>query len=399
MEYTIVKSDFFDDFKCSADKCKYHCCQEWRIDLNKHDYDKMRGLRGASKETQEKIKKYIIRNKNISDNQAYANIHYGKNGLCPFFDGLCTLQVEFGYNILCDICKIFPRTKLVATKHNSVEQHLTTGCEEVVKLLMNKPEGIQLKMETTTSGEIFKNANKVLNDVNPIQDYYWDIKIMCMNILQNRLLSMDDRMVHLGMALQEIDNINKSGDLSNLDSVINEFNSQSQSGFLADMLKDIPQHSDNVVMSMLSIIFLSKGDILFNKIKSNLNIRENDKTFSFDMDLYKKANETMFNIPDFKEYIWENFVINTFLNLMSPFALGDYSIFENYCFFANIYSLMKIYLAGYIGNEPTEDNLIMGMVCFSRIFLHTIPGRKLLAKQLKAFNTTTLAAATLMIKA
>ena len=105
-----VALDYFPEFKCLAEKCHYSCCYQWRVDINRPDYMKIKNLR-ASKEIRQIVDNEI---KRVKDNSTrfYAKMIMREDGNCPFLgkDRLCNLQKECGYNVLPEVCKNFPRS-------------------------------------------------------------------------------------------------------------------------------------------------------------------------------------------------------------------------------------------------------------------------------------------------
>ena len=78
-----VKPDFYDSFKCIADKCRHSCCIGWEIDIDEDSYDYYMGLEG---EIGEELRA------NIS-NQPEPHFCLCTDERCPFLEknGLCKL--------------------------------------------------------------------------------------------------------------------------------------------------------------------------------------------------------------------------------------------------------------------------------------------------------------------
>lgn len=95
--FKIIKTEYFDNFRCLMDKCKDNCCDEnWIISIDDETYNRYKNLniydfdKKISPETHTIIK---------------------KNGKCPFIleSGLCYWHKEFGEDYLSNTCKSYPR--------------------------------------------------------------------------------------------------------------------------------------------------------------------------------------------------------------------------------------------------------------------------------------------------
>lgn len=149
-----VKPDFYDDFKCIADKCNDSCCIGWEIDLDAQaieKYKKMNSLLG------EEIRSCITVSEDGS--QCFSLAEKEK---CPFLDrdNLCRLIKEQGEDILCDICKEHPR--FYNELFGVCECGLGLCCEEVCRLLLEggclfslvtEADGVETRAETAEEFE------------------------------------------------------------------------------------------------------------------------------------------------------------------------------------------------------------------------------------------------------
>lgn len=133
-----VRPDFYDNFKCIADKCHHSCCVGWEIDIDEDSYEYYMGIEG---ELGEELRR------NIS---AEPEPHFCLCGdeRCPFLEqsGLCKLINRLGEESLCDICTEHPRF------YNYIEEREEVGlglcCEEAVRLLLEGAGSLQLITET-----------------------------------------------------------------------------------------------------------------------------------------------------------------------------------------------------------------------------------------------------------
>ena len=116
--------DYYDDFKCIADKCPQTCCAGWQIEID-----------GDS------LKKY--RDKNIKTvDFKHECFCQDKEKRCKNLDenGLCKLILEYGEDILCDTCRLFPRH--IEEFENVREYSLSISCPKVSEYLLKRQEPV-----------------------------------------------------------------------------------------------------------------------------------------------------------------------------------------------------------------------------------------------------------------
>ena len=85
--------DYYEKFKCIADKCPKTCCGGWQIEIDEESLAAYKSM-GI-------------------DNVDYENeiFNYDEDKMCRNLreDGLCKLILKHGEGILCRTCATFPR--------------------------------------------------------------------------------------------------------------------------------------------------------------------------------------------------------------------------------------------------------------------------------------------------
>ena len=125
---TIVP-DYYNSFKCIADKCKNTCCVGWEIDID------------------EKSLARLKKHPEIANEIEYGETPHFKlltGERCPFLTekGLCSLIDIYGENILCDICRDHPRFRNYWS--DRVELGLGLVCEEAARIILQKKTPMKL---------------------------------------------------------------------------------------------------------------------------------------------------------------------------------------------------------------------------------------------------------------
>ena len=121
-----VKPDFYDDFKCIADKCRHSCCLGWEIDIDDESLRRFMAVDGEFGE-------YMRRNIELEPTPHFV---LGGDERCPFLreDGLCKMILTLGEDSICDICREHPR--FYNELPGRIEAGLGLCCEEAARLLL-----------------------------------------------------------------------------------------------------------------------------------------------------------------------------------------------------------------------------------------------------------------------
>lgn len=385
MKLNIIEPNYFKDFHCIGGECRNNCCHDWAILVNKKEYINTKNAK-KSKELQAICDSAFHRLKKSDNPGIYAEMRLKKDGTCQFLDddGLCMLQKECGYNILSNTCKQFPRINFqyMAT----AEQYLSTGCEEVVRLLMNMPDGIEL----TSGGEI--DHNKFNNQAFTIIDqerlssapfkYYWDIKTLVISIMKNRNYSVEDRLILLGIAFGHIDQLITANDGDKIPPYIDGLIAAcTDDRSMLEDLKDIEPKTELNAINFANIFAKitqakSISEEFAEKIKSAYGIvyelSEDGDQLSFTIDQKKVEKQLgfLFNMLSGREYILENFMLNSMLYLNLPFTNTSLSFWDSYIFFCMSYSVMMFMIAGNLTEKSYNSDIIEAFVIFSRCLFH-----------------------------
>ena len=99
-----IKPDFYDTFQCTADKCTFTCCQEWKIAVDEKTEEKWKNYPNPDQES-----KMLCESVTEKDDTRIIALNREKK--CPFLDDnrLCKLVTNYGEEILSKTCQTFPR--------------------------------------------------------------------------------------------------------------------------------------------------------------------------------------------------------------------------------------------------------------------------------------------------
>lgn len=135
-----IKPDFYDKFKCIAEKCTDNCCIGWEIDIDENALEKYNAIEGGFGE---ELKKKII-----TSDDGNKCFKLCENERCALLNenNLCKLIINCGEDYLCDICREHPR--FYEWFAGFTECGLGLCCEEACRLLLENEKPFSLLQES-----------------------------------------------------------------------------------------------------------------------------------------------------------------------------------------------------------------------------------------------------------
>lgn len=188
-----IKPDFYEEFKCIADKCTDSCCIGWEIVVDRETSEKYKNIKG---DFGEKIRANLVKDE---DNEICFKLD--ENERCPFLnkDKLCDIIINCGENALCGICREHPRF------YNEFSESLECGlglcCEEVCRLLLETDEPLEYVTEVVSERE--NSIDFYIDDEEYIELY--NLRSKMFEIL-NSDMNFDEKIIALKDMTEEIIN-------------------------------------------------------------------------------------------------------------------------------------------------------------------------------------------------
>ncbi|WP_294186241.1 flagellin lysine-N-methylase [uncultured Clostridium sp.] len=191
--------DYFDEFKCIADKCEDTCCAGWGIVIDDKSYEKYLSIKGKFGE--------VLRSKIVQDEGE--NVFILNGDRCSFLNdnNLCEIYSELGGENLCYTCRQYPR--YLEEFGNLREIGLSLSCPEAARIILSKSRIVNFKLS-----EIDEEVS-VYNDINPnIYINLMQCRKIIFDILQDRKIELIDRLILALIFVNEIQEKIDSNDIS-----------------------------------------------------------------------------------------------------------------------------------------------------------------------------------------
>ncbi len=161
----ILVPDYYNDFKCIADKCPHNCCIGWEIDIDEDTLELYKNIGGD-------FGKRLVGN--IAEGDC-PHFKLAEHDRCPFLNekGLCDIILELGDGALCDICADHPRYRNYFD--DRIEMGLGLCCPEVARLILMKQSKTYLRdidsgAKAAIGGERQKILDILQNREKPFSD-------------------------------------------------------------------------------------------------------------------------------------------------------------------------------------------------------------------------------------
>ncbi len=155
-----IKPHYFDDFKCTADKCLDTCCAGWQIMIDEESLEKYMNIPGS------------FGNRMLHSLNFQEGCFLQHKGRCSFLNekNLCDIVIELGEEYLCETCNRYPRH--IEEFEGLRELSLSISCPEAAKLVLGGKEKTLL-LETEDSKE------------DPLEDEFEDFDLLLFTKLED----------------------------------------------------------------------------------------------------------------------------------------------------------------------------------------------------------------------
>jgi len=344
----ILKISNYDKFKCTADKCRFTCCEGWDVSIDTDTYNKW-------KKENDKCD-YILNNVKIKKCGGKTEYFINKENheACSLLDkhGLCEVVKSHGEEYLSSTCHKFPRVENIF--EDKKELSLSCACPEVVEIISSITGKINM---------ISENDNNSKSDLLELK-----IREAVINIVQQENFLLEEKLIVSFQMLATIlddENFREDSLLEELEKYKNKEYIQE----LIDMYKEI-NFNINESVEEINYLFLdiiknykevSSFEILLKDISD---FAENIKIDSLSVkwhdykNLYEQYNELIENciVSDIvsscvSDDIYELTI--SFQMIIIEYLLVRYAVFLKYCMNKN--------------NEIDIQDIKDYIVAFSRI--------------------------------
>ena len=347
-------------FKCIGSACTDTCCAGWDINIDEDTYKKYTNCTGELKEL---VQGKFRENKNSDDYLNKGFMILKEHNKCPFLNEnlLCDIHGGVGEENLCITCKRFPRIYNIID--DIYEKSGLASCPEIcTKAFLNKDkmEFIEIEEDVDESAieirriidtEVFEGSDNLLQ-------YFWDIRINSINIMQNRNFSIEERLGILKSFYNKIEEYNNEKDFEGIEDILEEY---SEGNIDFDSLKTLDLNESNE-------FYLSLLDEELIKNIRSVRLKECVKEYKKEIlkvnDVVKQINDekSLLSLIEKYSYILENYLVNQIFKDLIPFHRVE-SLNLSINILIHSYKIIKAYIIGIaLSNKKINEDLIIRVI-------------------------------------
>ncbi len=143
--------DFYNQFKCIAEKCPDSCCKEWDVVVDDKSFEFYSALPDNS-----------IANNIVIDEDG-DRVFVMRNNACPFWNSekLCDIYKMYGEEHICETCKSFPRICQDYTEFS--EYLLSIACYEACRMIISSKDAFSVFTIEKTVNQTVEYSNDYMN--------------------------------------------------------------------------------------------------------------------------------------------------------------------------------------------------------------------------------------------
>lgn len=353
---TYLKTEFFDKFKCIADRCSHTCCGGWTIIVD-NDTALNYVYYGVDIVVQEEKNRCIL--------------PLDETGKCKLLDekGLCQLVKCYGDEMLSYTCKVFPRS--AAILGDVKELYLSNGCPAVLEFIYKLKKSMSFVMDDNTQEEILC--------YNVVESYEKD-RNQVIDLLQISELPLWMRFFLVYRYVWHIE----YDDVTKLDSIRNNYNSVEYILRLCegianvDLRKGASYEAKKYVFKLIFNTFYKKEDDKYvAAVKQYLEENDNDEYEQEYLEYEKFISEY--------DLFFENIATNMFFSNGCKNITNDKFFFKTCLGMIFEHSIIRFHLfvQWFTNEKKLTWKEIRDVVCFyARKIEHNMKGVHELVKEL-----------------
>ena len=339
MKVNMFIPKYMADFKCIGSECVDTCCAGWDINIDENTFEKYVNSKGELKEL---VQGKFRENKENEDFLNKGFMILKEQNKCPFLndDMLCDIHGRIGEENLCITCKRFPRVYNIID--GIYEKSGLPSCEEIcIKDFLNKEkmEFIEIEEDIDESAIEIRRIidTEAFEGTDSLLQYFWEIRVNSINIIQNRSFSIEERLNILKYFYREIEKNYKMLDFESIENILEDF---SENTIDLELLKGKAYNESNeFYLSLIDerLIENIKGIRLKECILEYTNAIEGYDINKYSSELSKKLEKYSF--------IFENYLVNQIFKDLIPFNKGE-DLTLSVDVLINSYRIIKAYTIG-----------------------------------------------------
>ena len=361
--HTFLMPNYYPNFFCKMGGCRSACCEGWPISISMNNYFHLLGL-DCKKDLRRRLD-CGIRVMDHPTEEEYARFEPRYDGNCPLRmeDGRCALHAELGEALLPDVCRLYPRG--IRSEDGLYECSCTNSCEAVLELMLGQEEPISfIQRELTVEMPPMPPRQSFFETLGMEQR----IRLYLISVMQDRALTLPQRLMCLGAVLDEMDRSFQQKDRAMLDRILGDGHRRLHP--LPDT-KEIDgghlQFGLWIAEQMIAILDERSQSIRGCGQAALSYFGEGGDAIS----RYRKARAHFEAAVPKWEIFFEHMLVNHMFFSVFPFQDRPESMHEEYVALCAVYAVMRFLALGCMAESQEISRLIDGMGAAFRLIDHT----------------------------
>ena len=341
---------YVKNFKCDGSKCDARCCKYWIIDIDKKSYEEYEKIESAEKDITSKFKYFEQRKAYVAlMNKDYACC-------CLTEDNLCMIQKNYGERYLSITCQTYPRS--ICKLGDIYERSLSVTCPVVAELALLPKDVMEFEIVEEYVPSKSKVQTKIFVKRLEIIPHIFDVQSTSISILQERDLTLDQRLAVLGFFLDRVDEITATKRVYEVTELAKLYTKE---GFIAEnfsaILAEIKFNPRDFVKILIGgVLQTLYGEenaprkvfevVIFDAVQNTLELTpDEDGTVSVSdtAEKYMSLNSQREEFIQRYGTILENYLVNEFFMNFYPWRLQEKNILHNYGVFVATYKIVELF--------------------------------------------------------
>ncbi len=210
------------------------------------------------------------------------------------------------------------------------------------------------------SAQFISKSREILKAF-PASHYYWQLRTLFMNVIQNRKINLERRFLLLNYAVKAVQSMFDNGQENLIPKFIEDFTSQEDYSPVLEYFKTIRPNPAYSLADGISLIkSLKKPNAAYkeviNTVYKNLGISGPESLKLIDIKNYigmRKAYSEAMNTE--KSIAIENVLVNYIWSYSLPFNIPTLSYWDHFVFFCSFYNAIKVLYTCYMPGKDDAD--------------------------------------------
>lgn len=342
--FACLRPEYVGKFQCDGSVCNSKCCKGWAVDIDGPTYQKY-----CTIEPKTERKKIVSRIKYKKQKNQFI-VEMAKNGSCPFLqsDGLCKIQKTWGADWLSNTCTMYPRKPYLTGDLFMMALTLTCPVAAKLALLPKEPMAFEeVPLPQERRDEMIRRSSGRLSRMG---DAFVDVQYGAISILQNRALTIDQRLIVLGFFLDQAGDMVEAGKPEQIETLAAVYTADDFMEKVPEMLEAIDFRVAEYVKSMFGLIealygkdakFQGRERPLMYHVVHAFGLEEEEVPLNVLVDKYQKTlRPAKEKLHQEFGHIFENYLVNEiFLEHYPQKIMGTFV--QNYILFVMNYKLVE----------------------------------------------------------